>query len=102
MTRRTRRVLSGSRGNRAGRRMVSQSGRTALSGVHQPFDSDVRAVAAGFGGMAGRVEEDEPRMMRAVGCLGATKPASRDVQLDLIRLIVIDDAQQRASGSGRH
>jgi hypothetical protein len=48
--------------NRAGRRMVSQSGRTALPGVHQPFDSDVRTVAAAFGGVAGRVEEDEPRI----------------------------------------
>src|SRR5688572_8697380 len=42
--------------------MVSQSGRAALPGDHPAPDSRLRAVAAGFGGMAGRVEEDEPGM----------------------------------------
>jgi hypothetical protein len=37
---------------------------TRLSNDHPASDSRVRAVATVFGGMAGRVEADEPRMMR--------------------------------------
>ena len=36
----------------------------SASSVHPAHDSHVRAVAATLGGMAGRVEEDEPRLMR--------------------------------------
>src|SRR5688572_13196679 len=44
--------------------MGRQGGRTALPGVHPASDPHVRAVATAFDGMAGRVEEDKPRMMR--------------------------------------